>query len=425
MPDVQPDARAVRRMLRRLARDGLRLPEALATPLAAALAAPVDRGTMLQAAAGAAVSLKQAGHAATQDMMLEAAAAVRGDRDWNALAGRLPTAAEVETPQSSDAVFSTVRDATAWLVHHAHHRAVAGRAPLCTGPFPSLQAATREFESYQNNHLSHLFRLLRWHGPFVLLDAAQRAFAPGSLLLEAEHGKGHIEVLRQRRGDGLELGIDGVPVAQGNKAWDVRVRPSLDALQQAGLLTGDMASLLRKAVAAHHRILVLGRTGAGKTLLVNALATAVPPHERIHLVEKVPEIVLHAARAASRSTALPSPGAASLQARWLIAHEVRAAQMRDAIDASDRALGTMFGVHGSAPGDAAAAEEMLAEVQSWHRPGAPPALDLIICLDLSRARHPHQWVSACWVIGPDWSLSLIAKDGERVELQSPSQGMKP
>src|SRR6186713_290321 len=69
-------------------------------------------------------------------------------------------------------------------------------------------------------------------------------------------------------------------------------RYTLDDLVGVGTLTGEMADVLRTAVAARHNILISGGTGTGKTTLLNAVAATIPPQDRIVLIEETSEILI-------------------------------------------------------------------------------------------------------------------------------------
>ena len=78
--------------------------------------------------------------------------------------------------------------------------------------------------------------------------------------------------------------------------WFVNIRKfiakadRLDDLIALGTLTPEAARFLDASVVAGLNILVAGGTQAGKTTLLNCLAAAVPPRERIVTVEEVFEL---------------------------------------------------------------------------------------------------------------------------------------
>ena len=69
-------------------------------------------------------------------------------------------------------------------------------------------------------------------------------------------------------------------------------RVSLKDLIRLGTLDDDLAEFLAAAVRAHKNVMVAGATGAGKTTLLRALASEIPPDERIVTVERSLELGL-------------------------------------------------------------------------------------------------------------------------------------
>jgi pilus assembly protein CpaF len=69
-------------------------------------------------------------------------------------------------------------------------------------------------------------------------------------------------------------------------------RYSLAELVAVGTLTESLAAELREAVHARKNILISGGTGTGKTTLLNALASKIPEHDRIVLIEETSEILV-------------------------------------------------------------------------------------------------------------------------------------
>ncbi|MCQ1945375.1 MULTISPECIES: CpaF family protein [unclassified Arthrobacter] len=80
--------------------------------------------------------------------------------------------------------------------------------------------------------------------------------------------------------------------------WAVNIRKfvararRLDHLVELGTLTPDAARFLGAAVAAGLNILVSGATQAGKTTMLNCLAAAIGPRERVVTVEEIFELQL-------------------------------------------------------------------------------------------------------------------------------------
>lgn len=187
--------RAVRRMRDRLVRGGVVLDDRQAAAAAETLSAPGDRPAMLLSVQALRGSLAAEGRRCAPDLLLEAAAALRGHRDWNTLAASLPREPAPAVPGVPTG--PAPGEAVAWLVHHVHHR---GPFPLATGPFPDLASAEEEMDGYTGLHDSHSYRLVRWTGPEAELRDATRVYRPGVLLRAAEQCRGRIEVLRERSG---------------------------------------------------------------------------------------------------------------------------------------------------------------------------------------------------------------------------------
>jgi pilus assembly protein CpaF len=74
------------------------------------------------------------------------------------------------------------------------------------------------------------------------------------------------------------------------------VRVTLADLVGRGMLTSTQATFLRAAVLARKSIVVAGAQGAGKTTLVRALCSEIPPHEAIGTFETEFELHLHELR---------------------------------------------------------------------------------------------------------------------------------
>jgi pilus assembly protein CpaF len=90
----------------------------------------------------------------------------------------------------------------------------------------------------------------------------------------------------------------------------------LDGLTERGAMPGAIADLLRAVVAARLAFVISGGTGTGKTTLLGALLAAVPPGERVLLIEDAPELVVahpHVVRLVTRGTNVEGAGAVGLR----------------------------------------------------------------------------------------------------------------
>ncbi|MFY1632352.1 CpaF family protein [Solwaraspora sp. WMMB335] len=72
------------------------------------------------------------------------------------------------------------------------------------------------------------------------------------------------------------------------------VKVTLADLEQLGTVNPVLRELLSAAVRARLNVLIAGRVGAGKTTLLRALASAIPPGERIVTIEDTYELALDA-----------------------------------------------------------------------------------------------------------------------------------
>ena len=132
--------------------------------------------------------------------------------------------------------------------------------------------------------------------------------------------------------------------------WFVNIRKfiakadRLDDLIALGTLTPEAARFLDASVVAGLNILVAGGTQAGKTTLLNCLAAAVPPRERIVTVEEVFELKI------------PQRDVAAMQCRQPSMEgtvgEVRQAESLDLLIALNSGLPGMATVHANSAREA-------------------------------------------------------------------------
>lgn len=112
--------------------------------------------------------------------------------------------------------------------------------------------------------------------------------------------------------------------------WAVNIRKfvvkaeRLDQLVQFGTLTEQASEFLEACVAAGLNIIVAGGTQAGKTTLLNCLASAIPPEERVVTVEEVFELRIALPDVISMQTRQPSlEGTGEIRLRRLVKEALR------------------------------------------------------------------------------------------------------
>jgi pilus assembly protein CpaF len=90
----------------------------------------------------------------------------------------------------------------------------------------------------------------------------------------------------------------------------------LNGLVGLGAMPADIADVLRDLVAARLAVVISGGTGTGKTTLLGALLSTVPPDERVLLIEDAPELVVghpHVVRLVARGANVEGAGAVGLR----------------------------------------------------------------------------------------------------------------
>ena len=146
--------------------------------------------------------------------------------------------------------------------------------------------------------------------------------------------------------------------------WVVNIRKfvvradSLEDLVRLGTVTRQAAAFLSAAVASGLNILVAGGTQAGKTTMLNCLASAIPPRERVVTCEEVFELKVPLRDVASMQCRQPSlEGTGEVPLRRLVKEalrmrpsriivgEVRQAESLDLLIALNSGLPGMCTVH--------------------------------------------------------------------------------
>ncbi len=131
-------------------------------------------------------------------------------------------------------------------------------------------------------------------------------------------------------------------------------------------MTEDMAQLLAGCVAARLNILVSGGTGSGKTTLLNAMASFIPPDQRIITIEDAAELRLQQEHVVRLETRPPNAeGEGEVVARDLVKNalrmrpdriivgEVRSGEALDMLQAMNTGHeGSLTTIHANTPRDA-------------------------------------------------------------------------
>ena len=169
--------------------------------------------------------------------------------------------------------------------------------------------------------------------------------------------------------DGSRLHVAIPEVTAQN--WAVNIRKhvaqhfSLQQLSEFDFLTSEMCDLLVTAVAQGANILVSGGTQAGKTTLLNALVSEIPPSQRVITIEEVFELAPRlpdVIQLQTRSANLQGDGEISLRRlvkeslrmrpNRIIIGEVREAEALDLLIALNSGLPGMGTIHANSARDA-------------------------------------------------------------------------
>lgn len=123
-----------------------------------------------------------------------------------------------------------------------------------------------------------------------------------------------------RLADGSRVNVVIPPLAIDGPVITIRrfAGPSLtlQRLCEIGSLNDHLLGVLRHAIDTRRNILVTGGTGSGKTTTLAALASLLPPHERIVTIEDAAELRLqhpHVVRLESRPASLEGRGAVTIR----------------------------------------------------------------------------------------------------------------
>jgi len=103
-------------------------------------------------------------------------------------------------------------------------------------------------------------------------------------------------LLDARLADGSRVAVALPPVSLGGITLTIRRfgyrRYSPEQLQELGMISLEMSTHLRQAIARRENIVISGGTGSGKTTLLQALTMWIPEDERVLLIEDTSELEL-------------------------------------------------------------------------------------------------------------------------------------
>lgn len=173
-------------------------------------------------------------------------------------------------------------------------------------------------------------------------------------------------ILDARLPDGSRVAAVYMPCSVGGITLTIRKFHarwfSLEQLVKAGSIDKLAASILDDALQSRKNILISGGTGTGKTTLLNALASRIPDHERIVVIEDTLELQLsksnvvrweaHGQRGNISAVTIRDLVKASLRHRpdRLLVGEVRGAEAFDLLQALNTGhSGSLSTIHANSP----------------------------------------------------------------------------
>jgi pilus assembly protein CpaF len=126
--------------------------------------------------------------------------------------------------------------------------------------------------------------------------------------------------------DGSRVHIAAPPITEYGPCITIRRFPkrySVENIIQNGTMDQRMAYFLNACVIGKQNILISGGTGTGKTTLLNALISLIPPHERVITIEDTAEIPLILPNQVKMMSKPKSLGGDAINARDLVANALR------------------------------------------------------------------------------------------------------
>jgi pilus assembly protein CpaF len=213
---------------------------------------------------------------------------------------------------------------------------------------------------------------------------AQRILKPFGRTLDRSH-----PIAEARLPDGSRVNIVAPPCALNGTAITIRKSSrrllTLDDLVANDTLTPTVAAFLQACMAGRINLLVTGGAGSGKTTLLNALASFIPPSERIVTVEESAQLRLDRPHVVSLEALPPglddSPGvgldrlvsnALKMRPERIVVGELRGPEAAALLHAMNSGFdGSLATLYATSPTDALSRLEAMASQGS---PSMPPRL---------------------------------------------------
>jgi pilus assembly protein CpaF len=190
---------------------------------------------------------------------------------------------------------------------------------------------------------------LKFSSEAALLRVARRLAAQSGQALQTQ------PVLHGRLAFGPRLTILQPPLVMKGPVIELHMTSprSLAQLAEMGWMSADAASYLAKAVAECRNIVVAGPRGSGVSVMVSALARALPEAESTVAMEAMPDLDLDRSRMISLTAAASGMSMAQviahgtrLQSKHLVIHDLAGADTMTALAALlGREPGHLLGVH--------------------------------------------------------------------------------
>jgi pilus assembly protein CpaF len=134
-------------------------------------------------------------------------------------------------------------------------------------------------------------------------------------------------LLDARLPDGSRVAAALPPVSLGGTTLTIRKfqsrRFTLDELVRVGTLSVGARTVVSNAITARQNVLISGGTGTGKTTLLNALATLLPPECRVMLIEDTAELQLERDNLLRLEARRAQPGVPAVTMRDLVRASLR------------------------------------------------------------------------------------------------------